>query len=232
MFVHGTWQTGQCWDLVSKSLRRQGYRCETPTLSTKDSRNNFDDFAGEVAGVIEDYFDNERIIVVGHSRAGNILPRVAGLVAVDSLIYIAASFQKPTIKTRLAKQQLAEPEQYVEGFTDAIVSIGDQRTVIYPPESARHHLYQDCEPDIAAAAAANLRSQRVATNATDLDPWPDVPSTYIVCANDRAINPDWQRFAARTIGARIVELPSGHSPFLSMPETLADVLVASATPTS
>jgi hypothetical protein len=47
----------------------------------------------------------------------------------------------------------------------------------------------------------------------------------IVCTEDRAISPDWSRSAARdALGVEPYELPGSHSPFLSRPAHLADVL--------
>jgi pimeloyl-ACP methyl ester carboxylesterase len=54
---------------------------------------------------------------------------------------------------------------------------------------------------------------------------PDVPSSYIVCADDRTISPAWSRRTARErLGVEAVELPGGHCPYLSRPAHLADVL--------
>ena len=55
--------------------------------------------------------------------------------------------------------------------------------------------------------------------------WPDVERDYIVCRDDRAIDPDWGRGAARDrLGVRAIELDGGHSPFLTRPVELAAVL--------
>lgn len=64
----------------------------------------------------------------------------------------------------------------------------------------------------------------VFTERCPLDSWPDVPSVYIVMAEDRAVNPEWSRRAARRIGAELIELPGSHSPFYSRPAELAGVL--------
>lgn len=42
--------------------------------------------------------------------------------------------------------------------------------------------------------------------------------------HDAAIEPDWQIHTARSYGARLIELDSGHSPFLTQPAELANVL--------
>ena len=60
---------------------------------------------------------------------------------------------------------------------------------------------------------------------TPLQAWPNVPSGYIVCTEDRTAAPAWARRAARErLGVEPIELPGGHCPFLSRPERLAAVL--------
>ena len=51
-----------------------------------------------------------------------------------------------------------------------------------------------------------------------------VGDIVIATLRDAAINPGWQIRTARTHGARVIELDSGHSPFLTQPSELADVL--------
>ena len=52
-----------------------------------------------------------------------------------------------------------------------------------------------------------------------------VRCTYVVCTEDQMVNTDWSRRFARDIGADIVELPGSHSPLLSRPSAVADVLL-------
>jgi pimeloyl-ACP methyl ester carboxylesterase len=55
---------------------------------------------------------------------------------------------------------------------------------------------------------------------------PEVPSSYIVCSDDRTISPDWSRRTARErLGVGAIALPGGHCPYLSRPLQLADVLI-------
>ncbi|HEV2309301.1 MAG TPA: alpha/beta fold hydrolase, partial [Acidimicrobiia bacterium] len=57
--------------------------------------------------------------------------------------------------------------------------------------------------------------------------WRDVPSTYALCTEDRAVPRTLQRaFAART--NHVVEIPAGHSPFFSRPDLVASLLAARA----
>jgi pimeloyl-ACP methyl ester carboxylesterase len=52
-----------------------------------------------------------------------------------------------------------------------------------------------------------------------------VPSTYLVCAEDRGTPLDRQREFAAKAGA-VVELDSGHHPFLSQPAAVRDLVLS------
>ena len=73
-----------------------------------------------------------------------------------------------------------------------------------------------------------LRPQSAAPR---LDPWPvdalpDVERTSILCRDERVIAPAWSRTMSRDLlGVEPIELDGGHSPFLSRPAELAEVLV-------
>jgi pimeloyl-ACP methyl ester carboxylesterase len=54
---------------------------------------------------------------------------------------------------------------------------------------------------------------------------PTVSCTYIACAGDRLVDPDWQVQTARNIGATLEIIPSSHSPFFSQPGALTDALL-------
>jgi hypothetical protein len=54
---------------------------------------------------------------------------------------------------------------------------------------------------------------------------PSVRCTYVVCAEDQVVSLEWSRRFAHRIGADIVELPGSHSPLLSRPSAVADVLL-------
>ncbi|HEV7655160.1 MAG TPA: alpha/beta fold hydrolase [Mycobacteriales bacterium] len=53
--------------------------------------------------------------------------------------------------------------------------------------------------------------------------WKTVPSTYVLTTDDRAVHPEDQRIMARNAGA-VVEIATSHSPFLSRPDLVADII--------
>ena len=54
--------------------------------------------------------------------------------------------------------------------------------------------------------------------------WKTIPSWYIVAQDDKAINPEAERFYAKRMNARVTEIKSSHVPFLSHPREVARVI--------
>ena len=82
-------------------------------------------------------------------------------------------------------------------------------------------------PPEAAALTAKLRPQarKPSVEPSPLAALPKVGTAFVVCADDFAIPPDFQRRMAREeLGVEPIELPSGHSPMLTHVRELADVL--------
>ena len=88
---------------------------------------------------------------------------------------------------------------------------------------------QDCDEEAVAGALERLTRQPLAVfgQTPRAVAWRERPSTYVVCAEDRATPPEAQREYAKRAG-RVVELPTGHHPMLSRPELLARVLAEAA----
>ena len=94
------------------------------------------------------------------------------------------------------------------------------------PDGAIAAFYNDCDPDEALAAAAKLR--RFAAHdpfPDDVSPaWQTIPSTYVVCTHDQALPPVQQQRWAERCG-RTVTWDTSHSPMLSRPDLVADLLI-------
>ncbi|MEE4585755.1 MULTISPECIES: alpha/beta fold hydrolase [Streptomyces violaceusniger group] len=80
---------------------------------------------------------------------------------------------------------------------------------------------QDCAPEVQAQAADHLARQSVRGTEQPVGAaaGQQVPSTYLVCAQDRGTPPRLQREFARRAGG-VVELDAGHHSFLSQPEAV------------
>jgi pimeloyl-ACP methyl ester carboxylesterase len=58
--------------------------------------------------------------------------------------------------------------------------------------------------------------------------WRSKPSFYAVSADDRTIDPDLERFMAKRMKAKMVEVPSGHLSMISHPQVIADLILEAA----
>jgi pimeloyl-ACP methyl ester carboxylesterase len=58
--------------------------------------------------------------------------------------------------------------------------------------------------------------------------WRHKPSFYVVAENDRMINPEYERFAAKRMGAKILALPTSHVPMLARPKEVAAFIAEAA----
>lgn len=99
----------------------------------------------------------------------------------------------------------------------------------------RHAFYHDVADDVADAAIsllgpdgpAGIPGEAIAVSG---ERYGSVAHTYVVCTEDRAVPLALQRRFVAEIDAvsvrptTVVELPTSHSPFLSRPAALADVL--------
>jgi pimeloyl-ACP methyl ester carboxylesterase len=91
--------------------------------------------------------------------------------------------------------------------------------------------YHDVPPELAAAA---MRREREETSKTlrqpwPLEAWPDTPTRYLLCRDDRMLPAAWaRRHAQERLGIEPDEIDGGHYVSLTRPAELADRLVAYA----
>jgi pimeloyl-ACP methyl ester carboxylesterase len=166
-------------------------------------------------------------VVVGHSMAGLVIPLVAARRKVRRLIYLTAFLPLPGISAN--DQRGSEPiDAPIAPTTSEWTAMGDDVWSV-GPNTATEIFFHDADPDTAAWAVQRLRPQsyRVMNEITPLETWPDVESRAIICTDDHALNVDWARRAyPGRLGVGPVELPGGHSPFMTRPAELARALDA------
>ena len=58
--------------------------------------------------------------------------------------------------------------------------------------------------------------------------WRDKPSYYAVSTEDRTINPDLQRFMAKRMGAKTIEVKASHLSLISQPDVISRLILEAA----
>ncbi len=97
--------------------------------------------------------------------------------------------------------------------------------------SAIPAFYGDVDPKLAKASIELLRPFPIVSGSQGIgEAWREKHSTYIVCREDKAIPPELQYVMAKKAD-RIIEWKCGHSPFLSKPKLVIDLLLNLASST-
>ncbi|AXG54086.1 hypothetical protein SLCG_2931 [Streptomyces lincolnensis] len=157
---------------------------------------------------------HEPPLVLGHSYGGSVITGVRGA---GHLVYLAAFV--PDAGESATSLGGASPR-----LQDAITPEPDGSTSLHP-DLAVDTLYGDCPEPLAARAVGLLRAQApgCGRGVPEHHSWKHTPSTYVVCAQDRAIDPGLQRrMASRCTDVR--EWQTGHSPFVGQPDLVVDLL--------
>jgi pimeloyl-ACP methyl ester carboxylesterase len=121
----------------------------------------------------------------------------------------------------------SQADVYGGGPPPPWIDPGDDGTVGVHADVVREVFLWDADAPTADEAVARLTRQAAGVFAEPVPvcAWREKPSAYLVCTRDRAIPEDVQRgMAART--QRVTDLPTGHFPFLTEPERLAEALAA------
>jgi pimeloyl-ACP methyl ester carboxylesterase len=93
------------------------------------------------------------------------------------------------------------------------------------PELLAGTFMHDCPAGVVAESVRHLAGQSLSVTQQPVQAaaWQQVPSTYLVCTADRGTPAARQRDFARR-ATQVVELDSGHHPFLSQPDAVADII--------
>lgn len=226
--VHGAWHDAWCWERVVPLLQDAGHGVIAPDMPSDVGSADFDAYADHMCAALQGCDDD--VVVVAHSLAGTTGALVADRRPVRHLVYLCAAV--PEGGKSLIDQWQAEPDMvhpaFGDGWLQGLTDPDDQmRTAWVDHEFAGKVFYADCDDATVAEAVSHLRLQSGYpwTLPCSLSEHPSVSCTSVVCSEDLVVNPVWSRRTAQHIGAEIVELPGSHSPMLSRPSAVAEVLL-------
>jgi pimeloyl-ACP methyl ester carboxylesterase len=225
--VHGAWHGAWCWERLTPLLLRAGHSVVAMDVPIDDNSASFDTYADVVCAALDGCSDD--VVLVGHSYGGHTIPLVAARRPVRHLVYLCAYI--PDIGRSFTDQLGDDPVMLLPACYASLKLDGQSRVVWTDAAAARAFMYADCDERTADAAIAQLRPQSAyaTTLPCSLAEFPDVRSTSIICDDDRLLGHEWAtRVAVDRLGADLIELPGSHSPFLSRPPAVADVLLGLA----
>ncbi len=212
LLVHGAWHGAWCWDSVLALL-------PNATAIDLPSNHGGGGFDGDVAAVRSalDSMDAP-VVLVGHSYGGAVVSAAGDHPNVGNLVFLCAYALDEGESLAANGAPAADGASLTPGM--------DGEMLVVDAEVAREAFYGDCsEQPVDRLVPHPLEAFLTPVGSPA---WRVKPSTYVVCTEDQAIHPEQQRFFAARC-SHVVELPASHSPMLSMPDRVAEVVRAAAT---
>jgi pimeloyl-ACP methyl ester carboxylesterase len=234
VLVHGAWHGAWCWQPVVDGLRAQDVVVDAIDLPGHgDDTQPLTDLHGDAARVTAALdalatVETGPVVLVGHSYGGAVITQAGLHASIAHLVYVAAFMldEGESLLASAADDPRAAAIDHT-GRPDAAAALdfADDGTSTVTLDGAKDLFYNDCPPEVAARATARLTPQPMTNlgQSPTTVAWRDLPSTYAVCTLDNAVHPDLQRILADR-ATHQVEWASDHSPFLSQPAVVVELL--------
>jgi len=214
VLVHGLFADGSCWSEVIARLQAAG-------LNATAVQNPLTTLPEAVASAQRVLARQDGpTVLVGHSFSGMIVTEAGVHPNVSALVYVAARAPDASEDyTALANTFPTPPA------TAGIVFDGDEGRLT---EDA---FLRDFAGDVPEAKAKVLYAvqepfhKALLTGKTTQAAWRSKPSWYAVSTEDRTINPDLQRFMAKRMGAKTIEIKASHLSLISQPDKIAAIIL-------
>jgi pimeloyl-ACP methyl ester carboxylesterase len=217
ILVHGAWADGSSWREVIGPLLKQGFQviaAPLPLTSLSDDAAALKRAIARTSGPL---------IVAGHAYAGAVIAtaddeRVKGLMYVAALApeegeTVAEVFYRDEPHP-LAPKLAPDEEGWIwmpdEGFSNAFA----------------HHATAD---QIAISRAVQRPiSMKCIQEPAPKPAWRKKPSWFLIAEEDRMINPRTQHFMAARMGASVLSFAVDHTPLLTAPEKVVEIIATAA----
>jgi pimeloyl-ACP methyl ester carboxylesterase len=217
VLVHGLFADGSCWSEVIARLQAAG-------LNVTAVQNPLTTLPEAVASA-------ERVlarqdgptVLVGHSFSGMIVTEAGVHPNVSALVYVAA--RAPDAGEDYAALAKTFPTPPASA---GIIFDGDEGRL------SEEAFLRDFAADLPAVKARILYAAQepfqkaLLVARTTQAAWRSKPSFYAVSTEDRTINPDLERFMAKRMGAKTIEVKASHLSLISHPDEITNLILEAA----
>jgi pimeloyl-ACP methyl ester carboxylesterase len=217
VLVHGLFADGSCWTDVIARLQSAGLN----VTSVQNPLTTLPETVASAERVLSR--QDGPTVLAGHSFSGMIVTQAGMHPNVSALVYVAARAPDADEDySALAKTFPAPPA------SAGIVFDGDEGRL------SEEAFLRDFAGDVPQARGRILYvvqepfQKSLLVGKTTQAAWRTKPSFYAISTEDRTINPDLQRFMAKRMGARAVEVKASHVSLISQPEAIAKLILEAA----
>src|SRR5215475_5760331 len=214
VLVHGAWADGSCWRDVILPIERQGLKvicAPIPLTSLSDDISALGRALDRTEGPV---------VLAGHAYGGAV---IAGITdeRVKSLVYVAALApdEGETVAQVFYRDQPHPQAPQLAPDADGFIWM--------PEEGFRNAFAQHATPEQLTLSAAVQRpiALRCIQEPVAKPAWKSKPSWFLIAEEDRMINPKTQHFMAKRMGATTRSLAVDHTPLLSAPQKVVDIIM-------
>lgn len=215
--IHGAWADGSSWEPVIRRLQNEEFNvlaAPIPLTSLGDDTAALRRTIARTEGPV---------IVAGHAYAGAVVG-TANDERVKALVYVAA----------LAPDEgetVADVFYRNESHLDAPRLAPDTDGFIWMPDDSFAKAFaQNATTEQIALCRAVQRpiSVKCIQEPVNSPAWKTKPAWYLLAEEDRMINPQTQRFMAERMAATIRSFAVDHTPLLTAPREVADIILEAA----
>jgi pimeloyl-ACP methyl ester carboxylesterase len=217
VLVHGAWADGSSWQAVIGPLQEKGLRvvaAPIPLTSLSDDAAALKRTIARTDGPL---------ILAGHAYAGAVIA-TANEERVKALVYVAA----------LAPDEgetVAQVFYKDEPHPEAPKLAPDAGGFIWMPDAGFDHAFaQNATAEQISLSKAVQRPIAVKSiqEPAPVPAWRSKPTWYLIAEEDRMINPKTQHFMAGRMKATVRSFAVDHTPLLTAPDKVVDIIVEAA----
>ena len=214
VLVHGLFADGSSWSEVIPRLQAAGLN----VTSVQNPLTTLPEAVDAALRVLER--QNGPTVLAGHSFSGMIVTEAGVHPNVSAVVYVAARAPDAGEDYAALAKEFPTPPA-----SAGIVFDGDEGRL---NEEA---FLRDFAGDLPEAKAKALFAvqwpfhKALLAGKTTQAAWRSKPSWYAVSTEDRTINSDLQRFMAKRMGAKTIEVEASHVSLISHPDTIANLIL-------
>jgi len=229
IFIHGGWRNSDCWKNILTLMEKRDASASAIDLPGHGkNKADFNDVTlkSYVDTVVAEANKYEDVILVGHSMGGIVISEVVERIPkkIKKLIFISAIIPKNGHsligRTRTFSQEGIKPYM-IFNFEESYIDLKKGQAL-------RDLFMNDCdEIDIEKDEKTwELQPMKPFSDKVHIGKgFREVPKLYVKCTLDKCILKEDQNKMAVESGCSIVELKSGHSPYLSSPKELSKTIL-------
>jgi pimeloyl-ACP methyl ester carboxylesterase len=217
VLVHGAWADGSSWQAIIRPLEDHGLNviaAPIPLTSLSDDAAALKRTIARTQGPL---------IVAGHAYAGAVIA-TANDERVKALVYVAALApdEGETVAQVFYKDETHPKAPQLAPDADGFIWMPDEGFANAFAQNATHEQLALSKVVQRPISVTSIQEPAPAPA------WKSKPTWYLVAEEDRMINPKTQHFMAERMKATVQSFAVDHTPLLTAPDKVADIILEAA----